>query len=566
MDDLGWLTESCRHPGIFWDQLMNTQQALLPWPAKSVPLEKYDFFHDIVVRNRRNPNPALRWYDPLKHWMTISYGQLGDQAAARAEAWQAAGVLPGHKVCILAPFGVFVAVSLLAAFKLGAEAILLPPQGEGFVQRRLTHLAPDWIAVEELNQALVSAWKEDFLPGGGADGALSADADRSWSYPSGSTVLRCFDPSSETPDVPCELGSDAAYLYPLRDGFIALALRPGRAFAAPGAHMLETQPAILLACLLNGATYVHVPLEALQKHPRLLAEQPLWAVQVTAQTAEIMRTAPLHADHAWSSWFRNPAESRDLPYWMEWLEAMNLDKAGAGNLLWRAARGGSLLFSARRTGTAHLNVLPSPGVPWQMASIQDSATPSLLSHGLFAPAGPVPDQEEFVPTTVILSRNRNEWLFVGTLTAGPAGRFYPKAEVLDALAPTPFAGRVSVVEIPATGVETSPEFALAVFTAGLTRQSCADMTAFLRITIQRALGEEFLPDRITLFPLYPPKEESGALDHKWCRDRFLRGALFRKAQDPLYLNISRLRARLWEAPAMAETTPLLQKSEAFSLL
>lgn len=549
VDNLGWLAESGRHPGIFWNRLINTQQALLPWPAKSVPLEKYDFFHDIVVRNRRNPNPALHWYDPLKHWMALSYRQLGDLAAARAEAWQAAGVLPGHKVCIVAPMGVFVAVSLLAALKIGAEAALLPLQGESFVQLRLTQLAPDWIAVEEVNQAMVRGWKEYFLPDGEASGAAPADANRSWSYPSGATVLHCFDPSSETPDVPCALGSDAAYLYPLRDGFIALALRPGRAFAAPGAHTLETQPAIVLACLLNGATYVHVQLEDLEKHPRLLAEQPLWAVQVTFRAAEILRQSPLQADHAWSLWFRNPAESRDLPYWMEWIETMNLGKAGAGNLLWRAARGGSILLSARRTGTAHLNVLPSPGVSWQMASVQDSATPSLLNHGLFAPASPGGDPGEFVPTAVILAGSRNEWLFVGTLTAGRAGRFYPTAEVLDSLAPTPFAGRVSVVEIPATGVETSPEFALVVFTAGLGQYSSADITALLRTTIQRALGDEFLPDRIALFPLCPPKGEDGALDHKWCRDRFLRGALFRKARDPLYLNISRLRARLWQAPA-----------------
>jgi len=549
VDDLNWLTESCRHPEAFWNQLVVAQQSLLPWPGKSVPLEKYDFFHDIVVRNRRNPYPALRWYDPLKHWMAVSYGQLGDLAAARAEAWQAAGVLPGHKVCIVAPMGIFVTVSLLAALRIGAEATLLPPQGEDFVQRRLTNLAPDWIAVEALNQAMVNAWKDVFLPDGGSGEAMPDDSNRSWSYPSGATVLHCFDPSSETPDLPCALGTDAAYLCPLRDGFIALALRPGRSFAAPGTHMLSTQPAMLLACLLNGATCVHVPVEELEKNPRLLAEQPLWAVQVTVQTAEILRPASLHADHAWSLWFRNPAESRDLPYWMEWIEAMHLDKAGAGNLLWQAARGGSILFSARRTGTAHLNVLPSPGVPWQMAGMQDSATPSLWRHGLFSPASPGQDPDEFMPTEVVLAGNRNEWLFTGMLTAGRAGLFYPKAEVLDALASTPFAGRSSVVEIPSAGVETSPVFTLAVFSAGLPQWNIAEIMTFLRTTIARALGDEFLPDHITVFPLYPPKDESGSLDHKWCRDRFIRGALFRKASDPLYLNISRLRARLWQAHA-----------------
>lgn len=541
--EIEWLNASYAEPEVFWQQLILTQGPLFLWPAKSIPFRKYDFFHDTVTRNMHNQAPALRWYEPYNGWHEISYSQLGDLAAARADVWSRAGVMPGHKVCIVAPMGAFATVSLLAALKLGAEVTLLPPQGVSFVRRRLTNLEPEWIAAEELNDVMVSNWREILLPDAADGGVVASHADRSWSYPSGTTVMRCFDPASRTPDIPCELSSDAAYLYPLRDGFLALGLRPGYAFAAPGSHYLETQPASLLACLLNGATYVHIPLEELEKRPDLLREHPLWSVQVSLHAAEILLREPSDLNGAWFSWFRNPAESRDLQFWREWVEALNLGKTPAGNLLWQAARGGCILFSIRRTGSAHLNALPSPGVPWQLAGFDDTSTDRVLSSGLFAPANPGQDEEEPAPTDIILARNRKEWLFAGMLTAGRAGRFYPKEEVLEALAETPFAECTSVVVIPASGIETHPSFALAVFAAGMEHLNKAHITALMRASIERALGREFLPDHITIFPLCPRKAEGGTPDHQWCQDQYLRGSLFRKARDPLYLDISQLRAR-----------------------
>lgn len=545
--DLSWLAESYLDPEAFWTRLMRAQEPLFPWRAKSVPFGKYDFFHDIIARNRHNEAPALRWYESVGGWGELSYGRLGELAAARADVWSRTGVCPGHRVCIVGNMGSFVAVSVLAALKLGAELTLLPPQGDDFVRRRLTNLAPEWIAAEWLNQEKLDAWKELLLPDIEVMGPNSPDVDRSWSYPSGATVVRCFDPSSRTPDMPCEVDGDATYLCPLRDGFLSLGLRPGHAFAAPGSHFLETQPAALLACLLNGATYVHVPVEELEKHPGLLVERPVGAVQVSLRVAEILLKAPCDAGSAWSAWYRNPAESRDLEFWREWTGALNLGKTGAGNLLWRAAHGGSILFSCKRIGTAHMNVLPSPGVPWQMASLEDSSARSLWNHGVMALAGPRAGKEEFVATAVVLARNRNEWLFAGTLVSGRAGRVYPKAEVLEILGRTPFARRVCLVEIPAAGVDADPAFALAVFTAGLEQVSKARVTSLLGTSITRAMGREFMPDHITIFPLYPRKGEKEAPDDVWCNDQYLRGWLFRKARDPLYVNISRLRSCLWQA-------------------
>jgi hypothetical protein len=145
---------------------------------------------------------------------------------------------------------------------------------------------------------------------------------------------------------------------------------------------------------------------------------------------------------------------------------------------------------------------------------------------------------------VVLAKNRKEWLFAGTMTAGRAGRFYPRAEVLEVLNGTPFGGRASMVEIPAAGAEGQAEYALVVFAAGVEQSERANIAALLRSSIERAMGKEFVPDHITVLPLCPRKGEDGAMDHAWCHEQYLRGALFCKARDPLYLKLSRLRSCL----------------------
>jgi hypothetical protein len=194
-----------------------------------------------------------------------------------------------------------------------------------------------------------------------------------------------------------------------------------------------------------------------------------------------------------------------------------------------------------------MNVLPSPGVSWRLSTIEDTDTVSLGGHGVFTLAAPASEAQEFVSAGVVLGKNRREWLIGGTVTQGRAGRCFPDAEVLAALSETPFAGRAAIVAIPAAGIETDMVFALAVFAPGAEPSDSARITALLKSAIERAMGREFQPDHITVFPLFPRKGKDGSLDTAWCRNQYLRGTLFKKSRDPLYLNISRMRNCLWEA-------------------
>src|SRR5690349_21544176 len=70
-------------------------------PFKSRAGQHYDFFHDLVGRHAATDRIALRTYDRVKGWQTLSYRQLHELAARRATAWAQLGVKPGAKVCLL---------------------------------------------------------------------------------------------------------------------------------------------------------------------------------------------------------------------------------------------------------------------------------------------------------------------------------------------------------------------------------------------------------------------------------------------------------------------------------
>jgi len=123
---------------------------------------------------------------------------------------------------------------------------LLPPLGRRYLARRLANLAPDWLDASGHYGPLVEPLGVTVIPREDAADAAEEDLGRSHSYPSGSLVGMLFDPALEQTDQPCPLTSDQAYLFALRDGLVTLCLAEGLTYAAPGFHLLETQPALLL--------------------------------------------------------------------------------------------------------------------------------------------------------------------------------------------------------------------------------------------------------------------------------------------------------------------------------
>lgn len=542
--ELTWLEESYRKPEGFWQTLKQAQDSSLPWPGKSTPFGKYDFYHDIIIRNLNNTAPAFCWYDSVLGTQEISYAELGVLATAKEAAWMLLGIQPGQKVCIVLPLGVQYVVSFLAALKIGLTVSFLPPQGKIFLQRRLEALAPDHIVTDEMYFPLLPAWRERILAEEASAQNANTNPEHSYAYPSGAVSNLCFDPSSETSHIPRELTSDAAYLCPLRDGMIALGLKPGHVLAAPGFHYLETLPGLLLAALLNGATYLHLEPDEVSKHPELLNGHSIQAMGISEPVRDALLKKPVVLDKPWDFWFRNPAESSDIEQWQSFIQTLGLAEAYSGNLKWDAALGGCSLFSVKRKQYVHLNVLPSAGVPWGLANLAGGDLESLVDCGFFSPVVLGRQDGEKTVTASILAIRRQECLFVGSRVSGRAGKFYPGTEILEAIRNLPYGSLCSIAQIPPFGAGAKPVFVLLVFTGGKPAQRAAGITKEILQFIEREMGKEFSPDRIQFFPLYPRRDAEGIVDHNWCRDQYLTGGLFRKSQEETYRCLTQLRQYL----------------------
>ena len=318
-----WLRESYDEPRAFWQRLLGANGAFFTLPGKSRLDAKYDFYHDILARNRQNPAPAFRWFHETSGWQELGYGQLEESAAREAARWESLGAAPGRKLCIVSNLNERFLISLLAALKIGLIISILPPLGPSFLGRRIDAVAPDFIWTPEEHVSLLARYQAILIAEGGS-GKIEALDSRSHSYAASMPVALCFDPSSETPDVPRVLNAECAFLSAVRDGAVALGLRPGQALAAPGFDIMETQPALLLASLLNGATYVQIEEKDLARTPGLLAERPLRSVGITAAVREVFLSSPVEVGKAWDFWFRDPAGSHDIRAWSEFVEALKL--------------------------------------------------------------------------------------------------------------------------------------------------------------------------------------------------------------------------------------------------
>lgn len=535
---MAWLSRSYDSPDAFWTSLLAANAAFFPWQAKVLLHRKYDFYHDIFARNRQNATPAFRWYSENKGWQELGYGRLETLAAARASRWESSGAAAGGKICIVSQLNEHLLISLMAALKIGLTISLLPPWGISFLRRRIDAVAPDFLWAAEEHLPLLTQYRAILLSEE-ATGRIESDDARSHSYAGTAPLALCFDASTDQPDAARELPADTAYLCAVRDGMIALGLKPGMELAAPGLDLMQTQPALLLACLLNGAAYVHLEESDIARTPRLLVERHLRAVIVSEKLRETLLKGPLEIGKAWDFWFRDPGASQDLETWSEFVGVLKLNNAFSGNLRWNASLGGCILFSLRRKGSPHRNVLPSAGIAWHLADPADGDRLSIWGHGWLALQLPGAGEGGIVAGGM-LAEVRNEWVFLRPVFSGRSGKYYPVQEVLEALSGLPHGASCSIVEVPASRADGSSLFVLLVFVGGR-RASEAPVVEAISKRIQKELGREFLPDLFELVALHPRRSEEGNIDHEWCGREYLSGGLSRRARTRVNQCITELR-------------------------
>jgi hypothetical protein len=420
---------------------------------------------------------------------------------------------------------------------------LLPPQGRGFLQRRLESLNPDHISIDERHIPLLSEWSKLVLKGGDVRKSIIHEREQSFTYQSGQVVFSCFNPCGYEPQVPTDISSDAAYLCALRDGIIALGLGPGQMYAAPGFHQMEVYPALLIAGLLCGATYLHLMPKDIAANPELVAQKPVKAFGVSKKVRDILLGKKVETDISWECWFRNPAESHDMEQWHHFIRNLKLDNAYAFNLRWDAALGGCSLFSIRRKGMAHMNVMPVPGGAWCLGELSGGEGASVSDIGTYTLSAPGAPEEEKRVTVDIIAKNGHEWIYAGINTFHREGRIFPVEEILLSLSNVEIRYRIffSIVDVPLIDPGSRHRIVLLVFRGANTGLDEARILSEIHSKITQEMGDEFQPDKIEFFPLYPRFLSVAEVDHQWCRSRYLTGSLSRRAKGEISYNITRLR-------------------------
>ncbi len=297
---------------------------------------------------------------------------------------------------------------------------------------------------------------------------------------------------------------------------------------------------LALTALVAGATYLELPESEVLADPALLTELPLKSVGITARVRDGLRANPPPRTSSIRHWFRNLDEPFDPEAWRQFVEELGIEKTPASSLLMEPFAGGCLLQSIRRRG-ADWRVIPVPGQPFVLG---DPVTkkPSSTGHGLLMFAD-LPKDKPKVPGHAFLSANGAEFAYGGPPVPRRDGRLYPADEVIEVVQGLPFCQGAFVFTQPTT---SRALFSLCIFTGAETAEEHearqAERVEALERAIVKFMGEEFLPDRMEFFPLYPRKKD-GAVDLAWCDTQYRTGLLHRKARLPMFEALTALRKR-----------------------
>jgi AMP-binding enzyme len=539
LPDLAWIERSTREPEPFWDDLGAALGAQQGPRLRSRVGDRYDLYHDLVTRHLGAPDrPALRWYERMRGFQDLSYGELHARAGRKAGEWAAQEVEAGDLLAVVLHPGPAWLVALLAALRMGLVVSWLPPLGDLFLARRLKKLDPKHIATDPSYLSLLEGHEKALLQ----DSAFApAYPDRAHSYAPGEPCGMLFSPLYDPPSAPRPLLADAAFLAAARDGLFAHRIGPGHLLAAPGFHPLQHQPALVFTALLAGATWLEIPEGEVVADPGLFTRFPLQSLGVSVPVRDALLASNPGKLSSVAHWFRNVEEPLDTEAFPRFVEELGLSKTPASSLLVDATLGGCALQSVRRRA-ADWRLLPAPGQPYALYDVV-SRKEAAGAHGLFAP------KPEAKPTEVghaMVSRNGPELAYGGTATPRRDGRHYPGDEVVAAVSELPFCAGAFVIHVAAGGMTGGYLFTLCVFTGAETPEETekkrGERDDAIEREILRRLGREFLPDRSEYFPLYP-RLEKGAVDLVWCETQYRMGLLARKSLEPMFQKLTALRRR-----------------------
>jgi hypothetical protein len=517
-----WLDAAAADPAAFWRAIAPALVGAAGGGARSSPFERYDLFADLGARHAGGRRAAWAEHDDAAGVRRWSYAALVDDARSLATAWRAAGIAAGDCIAIVAPPSPQRLAALLAAWHVGAVAAPLPAWGPSYLRARLAALAPAAVVAEAGDGVDLGAAPRLPLRAPPAD-----DGRPGHRYAPDEVALRVCSPLGAAPLVPLDVGAERLYLGALRDGALLLGLGPGLAVCAPGASEVRDGLSLLLAALATGGQYVDLGLDAAVGQPALLARIGVDVLGV----APVLRDALVAADGAGARparWFRSPAAPIDPPAWQRLARALPRSLAGA--YFASPAAGGAVVAAPWRRELRAAEVLPAPGLAWQLLDPGGSGQ-AATGAGVLACA----DLDPGALGRPVLSLVGGDGMWLTALGAHRDGERLPVDEI---------------AAVVTAGFD-------AVWTCGIIdgRDGSAVLVVFVRpdahvgAGLADAIGEvvaaelapHLVPDRVELFTIAPRLDKAGGLDRAWCQGQYLSGRLTRKQREALFVAVSRLR-------------------------
>lgn len=498
-------------PPSFWTALFTTSEL----PAKSIPFEAYNFYHDCITRYCNGSGIALKSIDEQGHLTTWTYKQVDTLVSNLLPSLQEMG----EKIALYLPRGIHFIVGLMATLRLGRKIAVVPPDdpyfGEGMQKALLDQISPDGILTLSAFHHRIKDKKTLLLD---VEPKREFNDVPSYSYQSGE-IVQLFPTG--------DIDANTSYLCPLRDGRLTLKLKQGTTWARPLTSMVDDEPAATLTALLAGATIV------LSARPESLTEEAIEILGVSPVLQKAWTIRPSPVINKLRLWYKNPLYGTpfDLPVFI----ALNkLEKIPALDLLFSPNNGGIILCSKPHDPQRLLH--PNFGIPWKLLQLNGSEEEALDGVGLF----------HIYPKTkkkIVLSKIQDAFWISRSVEPLKEGCPYPVTELEVAVERLPFVNACVIA------TQNNPQdmhgslFILLVFVSP--KKDSEPWNLILAECIERHIGKAFVPDKIFIFPFYPKKKE-GKADKQWVLSQFYNGALFHKLKHPIYHLINYFKHSIYE--------------------
>ncbi len=526
---------------LFWNSVWALHSSISPNPSKSLLNTQYDFYYDCILRHPES-HIAFSQIEEGGFVTSWSYKKLHRCINYQLKKWLKQPPKPQTFAAIIISPGIEFVIALMAALRLGLIICCLSPQSlclspshlssllnklqlDLIISKKpLEHITTPTLLIEDLRESDEDPLIDSYL------------------YPAEQTLQFSLALHRKEPYIFLPLDAHTTYLQALRDGLLALNLKPETPWITPFACPLLHEPWQTLASLLCGAHLMHVTDETLINDPLILKDKKPHHVHFSRQLLNLWTKDPGCPSKSLKSFSISPTDLR-FPFWKSLIQINDLEKIPSFQALIDNSLGGITLLSKPTTHCPDLYLKPSFGTPWQFKNFNKSPIGS-LSQTLLSPPN---IQKE---SNYLLSQINDDFLLVSTDKPAKEGITLPLNHLEQTLSSLPFVKSCLIYPTSKPHDSTNSHLTYLIFVdpakndiSETTKQSWSQQIHSL---ITEHIGSIFTPDHIEYFFLIP--KMTGSLpDRTWCLNQYSSGLLSKKNKTQVYQLLSILKKLIQDA-------------------